>query len=107
MRPFLPDHGTRSLVTDHPNDEVALTPTVTERMATDHIRISVEAKRRLESRKREDESYTDVIMRLTDRNDDAERFVGKYDDVDLAAGVENVKDRMDRDFRRENDVRRQ
>lgn len=88
-------------------DEVALTPTLTEGMATDHIRISDEAKQRLESRKREGESFTDVIMRLTDRDDDVERFIGKYEDVDLAAGVENVKDRMDRDFREGRNVRRQ
>lgn len=68
-------------------------------MATDHIRISEEAKARLEARKRTGESFTDVVMRLTDRDDAVERFVGKYADVDLAAGVEDVKDRMDRNFR--------
>jgi len=76
-------------------------------MATDHIRISEDAKERLESRKREGESFTDVIMRLTDRDADVRRFIGKYDDVDLEAGVENVTERMDREFRSEReDVRR-
>lgn len=77
-------------------------------MATDVVRISEEAKERLEARKRPNESFTDVIMRLTDRNADVERFIGKYADVDLEAGVENAKDRMDRDVRAERpDVRRQ
>ncbi|WP_135827364.1 antitoxin VapB family protein [Halorussus halobius] len=76
-------------------------------MATDHIRISEDAKERLESRKREGESFTDVIMRLTDRDADVRRFIGKYDDVDLEAGVENVTERLDREFRAEReDVRR-
>lgn len=68
-------------------------------MSTDVIRISDEAKARLEARKRDGESFTDVVLRLTDRDDDVSRFIGKYDDVDLAAGVEAVKDRADRDFR--------
>jgi predicted CopG family antitoxin len=77
-------------------------------MPTDVIRISDEAKERLEARKREHESFTDVVLRLTDRDDDVERFVGKYADVDLAAGVEAVKKRADRDFRESTaDVRRQ
>ncbi len=76
-------------------------------MATDHIRVSEEVKRRLESRKRGDESFTDVVERLLDRDDDAERFVGKYADVDLLAGVENARDRIDGEFREERDVRRQ
>jgi predicted CopG family antitoxin len=79
-------------------------------MPTDVIRISEEAKDRLTARKREDESYTDVVLRLTDRDDDVDRFIGKYADVDLAAGVEAVKDRADRDFhesREETNVRGQ
>ena len=76
-------------------------------MATDHIRVSAEAKERLEARKREGESFTDVIMRLTDRDADVRRFIGKYDDVDWEAGVKNVKERMDEDFREgREDVRR-
>lgn len=70
-------------------------------MATDHIRISKEAKARLESRKRNDESFTDVIMRLTDRDADVERFAGAYADVDLVGGVDRVKERMDDSFRGE------
>lgn len=77
-------------------------------MATDVIRISEEAKERLEARKRPDESFTDVIIRLTDRNADVERFIGKYASIDLSAGVENVSERFDRDLREERpDVRRQ
>lgn len=68
-------------------------------MATDVIRISEEAKDRLAARKREDESFTDVVLRLTDRDDDVDRFIGKYADIDLSAGVEAVKDRADHDFR--------
>lgn len=68
-------------------------------MPTDVIRISDEAKERLEARKRDDESFTDVVLRLIDRDDDVNRFIGKYDDIALAAGVEAVKDRADRDFK--------
>lgn len=91
---------------DRRNDEGALTRPLTDEMATDHIRISDEAKRRLESRKREGESFTDVIMRLTDRDADVERFVGKYADVEWGAGVEAVEERMDHGFGRGRDVRR-
>lgn len=77
-------------------------------MPTDVIRISTEAKERLEARKRQDESFTDVIIRLTDRNADVERFIGKYDSVDLDTGVANVKERFDQDVREGRpDVRRQ
>lgn len=76
-------------------------------MPTDVIRISEEAKERLEARKRPDESFTDVIIRLTDRNADVERFIGKYADVDLETGVANVEERFDRDARETRpDVRR-
>lgn len=77
-------------------------------MATTHIRISNEAKERLEARKRPEESYTDVILRLTERDDEVRRFIGKYADVDLEAGIERVKERTDRDTReKREDVRRQ
>lgn len=77
-------------------------------MATDVIRISTEAKERLEARKRPDESFTDVIIRLTDRKADVERFIGKYGDVDLEAGVANVAERFDRDVQeKRSDVRGQ
>lgn len=69
-----------------------------------------EAKDRLAARKCEDESYTDVVLRLADRDDDVDRFIGKYADIDLAAGVEAVKERADDDFREsrgETDVRGQ
>lgn len=68
---------------------------------TTHIRISEEAKARLEAHKREGESFTDVVLRLTEPDGDPTEFVGKYDD--LGAGVEAVRERMDRDFE---DVRR-
>lgn len=56
---------------------------LTGNMGTEVIRISVVAKDSLEARKRADESFTDVIMRLTDRPVDVERFMGKYASVDL------------------------
>lgn len=56
---------------------------LTGSMGTGVIRISVVAKDRLKARKRADESFTDVIMRLTDRPVDVERFMGKYASVDL------------------------
>lgn len=77
----------------------SVTACVNMSMGTDHIRISDEAKARLESRKRDDESFTDVIIRLTERDADVERFAGAYADVDLADGVERVEERMDDSFR--------
>ena len=68
-------------------------------MATDVIRISKEAEERLEARKRENVRFTDVVIRLTDRDDDVDRFIGKYVDIDLGAGVEAVDERADRDLR--------
>lgn len=36
---------------------------------------------------------------------DAREFIGKYDDVDLETGVENVERRLDRDFRTSKQLR--
>ncbi|WP_157971671.1 hypothetical protein [Halorussus litoreus] len=38
-------------------------------------------------------------MMTTDADAAVRRFVGKYDDVDIETGVENVKERIDEDFR--------
>ena len=39
---------------------------------------------------------------------DVERFIGKYADIDLVAGVEAVKERTNHDFREsKTDMRRQ
>lgn len=67
---------------------------------TTHIRISEEAKARLERLKREDESFTDVVLRLTTSETDPMHGFGAMADVDgFREAVEGTRERLDADLR--------
>lgn len=61
-------------------------------MSDTSIRVSTEAKRRLDLYKREGDSYEDVIMRLTER--DKWAGFGAISDPDTQAGMEKIRREM-------------
>lgn len=66
-------------------------------MGSKTISVRDEVYERLKSRKREGESFSDLLDRLADRHADAGRFIGEY--PNLGDGLEAFRDRMDREFR--------
>jgi predicted CopG family antitoxin len=58
------------------------------------IRVSKEAKRRLDLHKREGESYEDVIMRLTDRDKWAGFGLLSETDTDTRDGMEKMREEI-------------
>ncbi|MFT4891433.1 MAG: putative CopG family antitoxin [Halobacteriales archaeon] len=63
-------------------------------MGDTSIRVSEEAKRRLDLYKREGESYEDVILRLTEGNTWAGFGVLGETDTDTRAGMEQLREEM-------------
>lgn len=63
-------------------------------MGDTSIRVSNETKRRLDLYKREDESYEDVILRLTKRDKWAGFGALADDDTNTRAGMEKIRERM-------------
>jgi len=61
-------------------------------MSDTSIRVSNEAKRRLDLYKREGDSYEDVIMRLTER--DKWAGFGALSDPDTRAGMKKIRHEM-------------
>ena len=63
-------------------------------MSSTSIRLSKEAKARLDRFKREGESYEDVIMRLTERDKWAGFGVLSETDTDTRAGMNRMRKEM-------------
>ncbi|MDX1747877.1 MAG: antitoxin VapB family protein [Halobacteriales archaeon] len=63
-------------------------------MASTSIRLSEEAKARLDRFKREGESYEDVIMRLTERDRWAGFGVLSEAETDTREGMERIREEM-------------
>lgn len=59
------------------------------------IRISEEVYDRLEAHKLEDESYSALLARLTDRRPGFEKGFGAMSEVDFEAGLEELDTRME------------
>lgn len=74
-------------------------------MGTTSIRLSTEAKTRLDLYKREGESYEDVILRLTERDPWAGFGALANTEQDTREGMERVRKKMRRDM--EDDVEEQ
>lgn len=68
-------------------------------MATKTIRISEEVYERLKARKRPDESFSDLLDRLTDRRSTFEKGFGALGDIDFESGVEEFETELERTFR--------
>jgi len=63
-------------------------------MGDTSIRVSEEAKARLDLFKREDESYEDVIMRITERDQWAGFGALSDTDTDTREGLERMRERL-------------
>lgn len=61
--------------------------------ACEQIRISAVVKRELDRRKREDESYNDVIERVLDDDRDLLAGFGAFEGTDRAAAMREVHER--------------
>ena len=68
-------------------------------MGTTTIRIRDEVYEELDSLKRPDESFSDLLERLTDRSAQFERGFGALADVDFEAGLEDLDERFDASLR--------
>lgn len=53
----------------------------------------------LSAQKRPDESFSDLLERLTDRGDQFERGFGALAEVDFEPGLAELDDRLDEAFR--------
>ena len=74
-------------------------------MATKSLTITDEAYERLKAHKREEESFTDTILRLTESNKDVMKGFGAMQDVEgFRAAVTTTRDELDADLR-ERDTR--
>ncbi|MFB6194453.1 MAG: antitoxin VapB family protein [Halobaculum sp.] len=68
-------------------------------MSDTTIRLSTDAKRRLDLHKRDEESYEDVIVRLTERDRWAGFGAFEETDADEAAeGLSEIRSDMDREM---------
>ena len=65
---------------------------------TQTISLSEEAYRRLRERKRDDESFSDAVLRLTGAEQDVMKGFGSWSDTDLREAVETVRNEFDDDF---------
>jgi len=72
--------------------------------ANEHIRVSEETKERLRRRKRNDESFNDVIARLLDDDRDLLAGFGAADDREGETLAETVARRKERSQRRIDDL---
>lgn len=63
-------------------------------MGTRTIRARDEVYQRLKARKRPDESFSDLLDRLTDRDDQFDRGFGALADVDFEGAIEALDDHL-------------
>lgn len=68
-------------------------------MGTKTIRVREDVYETLEAQKRPDESFSDLLERLTDRSDQFERGFGALADVHFEDGLDELDDRLDGTFR--------
>lgn len=69
-------------------------------MGTKTIRVRDEVYEQLEAHERPDESFSDLLERLTDRTSGFEQGFGALADVDFERGLEKLDERLDAEFRR-------
>ena len=77
-------------------------------MGTKTITVTEEAYERLRSMKRGDESFTDVLLRVTGASEDRMQGFGAWADSDLRDAVEETRGELDEDFEeRQHEMSRQ
>lgn len=67
-------------------------------MGTKTIRVREEVYERLAARKRPDESFSDLLDRLTDRERAFETGFGTLEDVDFEGALDELEDRLAEEF---------
>lgn len=67
-------------------------------MGTKTIRVREEVYERLAARKRPDESFSDLLDRLTDRQTAFEAGFGALQDVDFEGALQDLDDRLAEEF---------
>ncbi|ESS05515.1 MAG: hypothetical protein A07HB70_01991 [uncultured archaeon A07HB70] len=72
-------------------------------MATKTITVTEEAYERLREMKREDESFTDVLLRMTGGDTDVMKGFGAWKDTGLRDEVEAAREELDEDFEERQD----
>jgi predicted CopG family antitoxin len=68
-------------------------------MGTKTIRVRDDVYETLKAHKRPDESFSDLLERLTDRSDQFQDGFGALEDVDIEAGLVELDERMNETFR--------
>lgn len=68
-------------------------------MGTKTIRVREDVYERLKARKRPDESFSDLLDRLTDRDSQFDKGFGTMADVDFEDGLAELDERLDAAFR--------
>lgn len=68
-------------------------------MATKTISITDEAYERLKEHKRDDESFTDVVNRLTRGDKDPMKAAGLWEGTDAGLDREEFREKFDEDFK--------
>lgn len=68
------------------------------RMGSRNISLDDEAYDSLEAHKREGESFSDVVKRLTDTSEDKMKGFGAWADTELRERVEEAHEEFDRDL---------
>jgi predicted CopG family antitoxin len=72
-------------------------------MATKTITLTEEAYQRLREMKRDEESFTDVVLRVTNSEQDIMKGFGSWANTDLREEVEAARNEFDEDFERRQD----
>jgi predicted CopG family antitoxin len=67
-------------------------------MGTKTLTITEEAYERLKDMKRSDESFTDLVLRLTKGEEDVWKGCGEWTDTGFAEAVEEERERFDTDM---------
>lgn len=67
-------------------------------MGTKTIRVSEEVYEQLEARKRQDESFTDLLERLTEEERDIYAGFGAWADTDAAEKMRETHERLNEEF---------
>ena len=70
-------------------------------MGTKTIRVREEVYERLQARKRPDESFSDLLERLTDREEQFEQGFGAFADLDFEPALDELDDRFAESFHAE------
>jgi predicted CopG family antitoxin len=69
-------------------------------MGTKTIRVREEVYEQLRAQKRPDESFSDLLSRLTDRESQFDRGFGALEDVNFEQGLAELDDRLESAFGR-------